>query len=98
MITSTKRLWINLLAFNDFKLLSLIDIQSTLNIPNCKGTIKFVRDIESSTYRVVILCNLISMGPIVLFKTSRVRLIKYLRYRDLTVHNEQGTCDQCLPF
>ena len=32
-------------------------------------TNKFVRDIESSTYRVVILCKLIRMVPIVLFKT-----------------------------
>ena len=34
-------------------------------------------------YRVVILCKLIRMGPIVLFETSRVRLVEYSRYRDL---------------
>ena len=28
------------------------DIQATLDISNCQGTNKFVRDIESSTYRV----------------------------------------------
>ena len=44
-------------------------------------------DIESSTYRVVILCKLIRMGSIVLFETSRVRLIEYSRYRDSTVFN-----------
>ena len=55
-------------------------IQSTLDILNCQGTNKFVRDIESSTYRVVILCKLIRMGPIVLFKTSRVRLIEISRF------------------
>ena len=62
-----------------------LDIQSTLDISNCQGTNKFVPDIESSTYRVVILCKLIRMGPIVLFKTSRVRLIDYSGYRDKTV-------------
>ena len=41
-----------------------IYIQSTLDISNCQGTNKFVPDIESSTYRVVILCKLIKMGPI----------------------------------
>ena len=63
-----------------------IYIQSTLDISNCQGTNKFVRDIESSTYRVVILCKLIRMGPIVLFETSRVRLFEYSRYRDSTVY------------
>ena len=38
------------------------------------------------SYRVVILCKLIRMGPIVLFETSRVRLIEYSRYRDSTVY------------
>ena len=61
-------------------------IQSTLDISSCQGTNKFVRDIESSTYRVVIFCKLIRMGPIVLFETSRVRLIEYSRYRDSTVY------------
>ena len=56
--------------------------QSTLDIPHCQGTNKFDRDIESSTYRVVIFCKLIRMGPIVLFETSRVRLIEYSRYQD----------------
>ena len=64
---------------------SPIVLQSTLDISNCQGTNKFVRDIESSTYRVVILCKLIRMGPIVLLETSRVRLIEYSRYRDSTV-------------
>ena len=53
-------------------------IQSTFDISDCQGTNKFVRDIESSSYRVVILCKLIRMGPIVLFETSRVRLIEYI--------------------
>ena len=57
-----------------------IYIQSTLDISNCQGNNKFVRDIESSTYRVVILCKLMRMGPIVLFETSRVRLIDYLKH------------------
>ena len=48
------------------------EVQSTLDIWNCQGRNKFVRDME--TYRVVILCKLIRMGPIVLFDTSRVRL------------------------
>ena len=43
-----------------------------------QGTNKFVQ--------VVILCKLIRMGPIVLFETSRVRLIDYSRYQDLTVY------------
>ena len=37
------------------------------------------------TFRVVILCKLIRMGPIVLFETSRVGFIDYSRYRDSTV-------------
>ena len=49
-----------------------IDIQSTLDISNCQGTNKFVRDIESSTYRVVILCKLIRLRPIVLCETSSI--------------------------
>ena len=61
------------------------DVQSTLDISNCQGTYKFVRDIKSSTYQVVILCKLIRMGLIVLFEISRVRLIEYARYRDSTV-------------
>ena len=46
-------------------------IQSTLDISNCQGTNKFVPDIESSTYRVFILCKLIRMGPIVLLSSIR---------------------------
>ena len=67
--------------------LMVYQIQSTLDISNCQGTNKFVRDIESSTYRVVILCKLIRMGPIVLFETSRIWLIEYSRFRDSTVYN-----------
>ena len=63
----------------------LMLIQSTLDISNYQGTNKFVRDIESSNYRVVTLCKLITIGPIVLFEISRVRLIEYSRYRDSTV-------------
>ena len=37
-------------------------IQSTLDISNCQWTNKFVRYIESSTYRVVILCKFIRTG------------------------------------
>ena len=62
-----------------------IEIQSILDIMNCQLTNKFVRDIESSTYRVVILCKLIRMGPIVLLEISRFRLIEYSIYRDSTV-------------
>ena len=51
-------------------------VQSTLDISNCQGTNKFVRDIESSTYRVVILCKLIRMEPIFLFETSSIRDIE----------------------
>ena len=40
-------------------------LQSTLDISNFQGTNKFVRDIESSTNREVILCKLIMIGPIV---------------------------------
>ena len=58
-----------------------VELQSTLDISNCQRTNKFVRDIESSIYRVVILCKLIRTGPIVLFETLRVRLIEYSRYR-----------------
>ena len=56
--------------------------------------VKFVRDIESSTYRVVILCKLIRMGPIVLFETSIVRLIEYSisRYRDSIVSELRSFC------
>ena len=32
--------------------MSAVYIQSTIDISNCQGTNKFVRDIESSTYRV----------------------------------------------
>ena len=53
--------------------------KSTLHISNGQGTTKFVRDIESLTYQVVILCKLIRMGPIVLFETSRVRFIRLYR-------------------
>ena len=75
-------------------------IQSTLDISNCQGANKFVRDIESLTNRVVILCKLIRMGTIVLFETSGVplirvnrnktdsALIKYSRYRDSTVYDK----------
>ena len=39
----------------------IIKVQSTLDISNYQGANKFVQDIESSTYRVVILCKLIRM-------------------------------------
>ena len=75
-----------------------IIIQPTLDISNCQGTNKFVRDIGSSSYRVVILCKLIRMGLIVLFETSRVRefdlsSIRYIEirlYKKYNIKNEEA--------
>ena len=57
-----------------------IYIQSTLDISNCQEPNKFVRDIENSTYRVVILCKLIRIGPIVL-EYSRFDCIYIKNYK-----------------
>ena len=90
----------NLLTIIYHNRLKVNNIESTLDISNCQGTNKFVRDIESSTYRVVILCKLIRMGPIVLFEASRVRLIEYLTVIPITsiITTETvqgvGACDQ----
>ena len=77
---------VNTFSMTTLRVKSRCIVQSTLDISNCQGTNKFVRDIDSSTYRVVILRKLIRIGPIVLFETSRVRLIEYSRFRDSTVY------------
>ena len=57
-------------------------IQSTLDISNCQGTNKFVRDIESSTYRVVIFRKLIRMARLV---CSRHREFDLWSIRDIEI-------------
>ena len=61
----------------------LLLLQSTLDISNCQGTNKFVRDIESSTDRVVILCKFIRMGPH--WTDCFVQDIESSTYRDIEI-------------